>query len=70
MQLEINHIDKKKFLALYSAAHTRVLNKNNIKSDFRTAGLALYNPKQILSQFNITMCILISSEISHSFQTF
>ena len=49
MQFKINYINKKKFLTFYSTAHTQALNKNNIKSDFKIAGLILYNFKQIFS---------------------
>ena len=70
MQLGINHIDKEEFLALYPAAHTQSLNKNNIKSGFRAAGLAPYDSEQVLSRLNTTMCTSTSSEISHSSQTF
>ena len=45
MQLEINHINKKKFLIFYSAAYIQALNKNNIKNDFKTAELILYDFK-------------------------
>ncbi|EDN03664.1 conserved hypothetical protein [Histoplasma mississippiense (nom. inval.)] len=41
MWLDINHIDKKEFLTLYSAAHMKALNENNIKSGFKATGAAI-----------------------------
>ncbi|KAG5289240.1 hypothetical protein I7I48_08511 [Histoplasma ohiense] len=70
MWFDINHIDKKKFLILYSAAHKKALNESNIKSDFRATELVLYDSEQILSCLNIQMHTPSHPGTSHSSQAF
>ena len=43
IQLEINHIDKLKFLTLYNIACTEALNANNIHQRFLATDLVPYN---------------------------
>ena len=48
IQLEINHMNKLKFLVSYNIACTEALNANNICQKFVAIGLVPYNPDQIL----------------------
>lgn len=47
------HIDKPDFLVLYQQARMTALIEKNIKCAFQTIRFVLYNPKKVLSQFQV-----------------
>ncbi|ODM17343.1 hypothetical protein SI65_07018 [Aspergillus cristatus] len=51
----INHIDKLDFLAAYTNARVEAFKPQNIQNSFAAAGLAPYNPQQVLDKLNIQL---------------
>ncbi|KAL1954183.1 hypothetical protein VTO42DRAFT_1539 [Malbranchea cinnamomea] len=68
MRLGINHIDKDKFLAIYSSIRPAVLSEKDIQSGFRATGLVPYDPEQVLAQLNTHMHTPTPPGTSHSSQ--
>ena len=52
MKLDINHIDKNKFLIIYSSICMTVLSEKNIQNDFKIIELISYNPEQVFACLN------------------
>ncbi|ODM16895.1 hypothetical protein SI65_07860 [Aspergillus cristatus] len=55
MRARINHIDKFDFLAAYPNARVEAFKPQNIQNSFAAAGLAPYNPQQVLDKLNIQL---------------
>lgn len=51
MKRGFNHMDKVDFLEACSDAHKKAFIVDNIKSGFRTTGLILFNPGEVLGHF-------------------
>ena len=53
MSLDVNQIDKQKFLSVYQNTHIKALHQNNVQSDFAAMRLVLYKPDCVLSLLHI-----------------
>ena len=47
------HIDKEEFLSIYPAIHKTVFTEQNIKADFKAAGLIPYSPERVLESLTV-----------------
>jgi hypothetical protein len=56
----INYIIKLEFFIVFKVIYFAVFKENNIKSGFKTAGLILYNPDEVISKLDIYLRISIS----------
>ena len=66
IRLNINYIDKNKFLIIYSSVCTAALSEKNIQSDFKATELILYDSEQVLVCLNTQIKISMLSETSYS----
>ncbi len=53
MSLDVNQIDKQKFLSVYQKAHAKALHQNNIWSGFAATELVSYKPDCVLSLLHV-----------------
>jgi hypothetical protein len=53
IRCSINHITKTEFFPAFYAAHQATITESNIKGGFRGAGLAPFNPENVISKLDI-----------------
>ena len=51
----VNHITKAEFLIAFQAAFSKVFTPNNVKAEFRGAGLVPLNPEQVISKLDVKL---------------
>jgi hypothetical protein len=51
----IGHIDKATFFSAFYAAHQAAITERNIKAGFRGAGLAPFDPENVISKLDIQL---------------
>ncbi|KAJ0132721.1 Uncharacterized protein HZ326_24208, partial [Fusarium oxysporum f. sp. albedinis] len=55
MRCSINHISKTEFFPAFHAAHRATITKSNIQGGFKGAGLAPFNPENVISKLDIQL---------------